>query len=150
MPKKKTAAKKKSGKGGAPAAKKAGEKAAQTRCEQGGDEIKALVVRYRRSAIAEFHFFLCRTNAQILVFVEAETGELRKLVDQSGIDEVHPVLPRLKPGFYTLTWHFMGAGPDWQTRAELTVDGVTRFLLRKDKNTSKFPFERGFLFLEVL
>lgn len=122
----------------------------QTRCEQGGPEIPAAIVLFRPTDTVEFLFFLCRTNARIRVFLTRHLAQPRELlVDEAGRDFISILLPPLAPGRHLLFWSFLGAGEDWQTRAELAVNDVTRFRHRKS-SASDDPVNRGFLLLEVV
>lgn len=122
----------------------------QTRCEQGGPEIPAAIVRFRPADAVDFLFFMCRTNARIRVFLTRNLSEPRELLlDETGRDFVSIMLPPLAPGRHLLFWSFLGAGENWQTRAELAVNGMTRFRHRKS-SASDDPVNRGFLFLEVV
>jgi hypothetical protein len=122
----------------------------QTRCEQGGPEIPAAIVPFRPADVVELLFFMCRTNARIRIFLTRQLSEPRELlVDETGRDFVSIILPPLAPGRHLLFWSFLGAGENWQTRAELAVNGVTRFRHRKS-SASDDPVNRGFLFLEVV
>lgn len=122
----------------------------QTRCEQGGPEIPAAIVLLRPSDVVDFSFFMCRTNARIRVFLTRHLSPDRELlVDETGRDVISILLPPLAPGRHLLFWSFLGAGEDWQTRAELAVNGLTRFRHRKS-SASDDPVNRGFLFLEVV
>lgn len=122
----------------------------QTRCEQGGPEIPAAAVLFRPADLVELSFFMCRTNARIRVFLTRNLSQPRELlVDETGLDFISILLPPLAPGRHLLFWSFLGAGEEWQTRAELAVNGVTRFRHRKS-SASDDPVNRGFLFLEVV
>jgi hypothetical protein len=120
----------------------------QTRCEQGGLEIPAAAVLYRQEDLVDFSFLMCKTNARIRVFLARNLTQREVLVDETGGDQIGIMIPQLGPGRHLLFWSFQGAGEEWQTRAELAVNGVTRFRHRKSSDGDD-PVNRGFLFLEV-
>jgi hypothetical protein len=71
------------------------------------------------------------------------------LADEKGKSKMSLILPKLPPGRHLLYWGFQQSGFEWQTRAELLVNGVCRFRHRK-AHDSNDPVNRGFLVLEVV
>lgn len=117
----------------------------QTRCEEGGQELLPGFLTVGQDDSLEFRLILCRTPAQVALFVD---DKLR--IDQVVQDEVAFRVPPLLPGRHHVNWSFFPTAADWQSRAEFAVNGAVVFRLRKSAKDSSFPLPGGFLFLEVL
>jgi hypothetical protein len=125
-------------------------KSAPTPCELGGPELLPLEVRVRQSEVATFTIHVCRTNAEVSASLQAiPNGAVQQLFATSGQSMTTADLPGLPLGRYALFWSILTAATPWQTRADLVVNGTTRFLRRKS-SASGHPVNMGFLLIEVV
>lgn len=123
--------------------------AAATRCQQGGPEMAAAGVTLSSGDTATFDYYICMSPARVQVQLVLHDVQRQPLADEKGKDRIHLVLPKLPPGRHLLYWGFQQAGFEWQTRAELLINGICRFRHRKT-NDGNDPVNRGFLVLDVI
>ena len=117
-----------------------------TPCEQGGDEILATgPVRCRVDDVLTFALVVCRSPAKVRVDMDG-----RPVTDTVVKDAMRITLPPMPAGPHTLFWYILFAGDDWQYRAELHINDVPVFRLRKSAKASKQPTNHGALFLQVV
>jgi hypothetical protein len=125
-------------------------KAAPTPCQEGGPEILPLEVRLRTSDVATFTVRVCRANARVEAALQSvPNGAPQRLFATQGQAASSATIPALARGRHVLFWSVLVAGTPWQTRADLVVNGTTRFLRRKSDASDK-PVNMGFLILEVV
>lgn len=119
----------------------------KTRCQGRGKEITQPIIPMKEGDRARFLYVICKTPAAVRITLDDEL-----LVDQQTPppDEIDLELPAqlLGRGVHVLLWSFLGAGPEWQTLAELSVKDVVRFRHFKSHKGND-PVNRGFLLLEV-
>jgi hypothetical protein len=123
--------------------------ASETPCERGGPEIGATVVNLGSGDTAVFNYLMCRSTAKVQVYLVLHEVQRQLLADEPGKDRISITLPKLPPGRHLLYWGFQRAGFDWQTRAELLVNGICRFRHRKSSDGND-PVNRGFIVLDVI
>ena len=124
--------------------------AAPTPCEQGGSELLPIEVRLLSTDVATFTIRACRTNAQVTASLQAVPGGTAQTIfTTTGQLTSGAVLPALPKGRYALFWSILVAATPWQTRADLDVNGTTRFLRRKTSDGNN-PVNMGFLMIEVV
>lgn len=119
----------------------------KTICEEGlpQDLEPTGIPRVNRTDVIAFDFYICRANSQILVYLDKEI-----IADVLGQDHVSLLLPMLGAGaVHKLYWSVLGAGEEWQTRAEIKINERVSFLRRK-KNSDKNPALAGFWYFEVV
>jgi hypothetical protein len=122
-------------------------KAAKTRCEEGPSEdfIPQYIPRAKTSDIIEFSLYICKANSQVTIYMDEEV--LRK---ESSVDQIILTLPNLTAGFHRLYWNVFGFGEkDWQTRAEIKINGALAFLRRRTNNNQN-PSPTGFWIVEIV
>ncbi len=119
-------------------------------CADGGPELLPLEIRINRKDIATFTIRACRTHAAVEATLQPiPSGAAQLLFSTQGQLTSTATLPALTPGRHVLFWTILNAGTPWQTRADLVVNGTTRFLRRKTDAGAK-PVNMGFLILEVV
>jgi hypothetical protein len=124
--------------------------AAPSLCAQGGPEIQVMGLRVKAADVIDISLWACGTAADIRVVVADANGREQEIANQQGSSNVTATLPGLAPGSYALLWSFLNVSTPWQTRVDVAVNATDRFRQRKDSATSKTPFLRGFLLLEVV
>ena len=120
---------------------------AKTRCEQGPvqDIVPQYIPRAKTSDVIESSLLICKANSQALVYLD---GTILRKAD--GQDQVSLTLPKLSPGYHQLYWSVLGvAGKEWQTRAEIKINGAVSFLRRR-KNNDNNPATTGFWQVEII
>lgn len=135
---KKKSAKKKSAK------KKTSAASSPTRCEDGGPELLPILIQIRPADVVTYRLWICKANARVLAFIDHQL-----LIDETSLDEVSITLPELALGDHLLYWNVLAVGEEWQKRAEVLVDDIVRFRLRKSSEGNN-PTGTGFAFLRVL
>jgi hypothetical protein len=117
--------------------------AATTRCQDGGPELLPVQVAASTGSVIDFVVMVCKANARVQIHLGNQL-----LADQTGTSEVPLRLPPLGPGFHLLFWSVITNSPEWQTRDEVSVNGVTVFRRRKNSRGAN-PVNAGFLFIQV-
>jgi hypothetical protein len=127
---------------------------AQTPCEAlGQHEILAHQISVTRNDLLQWRMFVCNTPGRAVLHLLDSMGHRATLLDQP-VPPPNPIArnvmpPTPPPGQYTLVWALAPSGTEWQTVAEVLVNGVV--VLRHFKShTSNEPFPRGFLGIQVL
>ena len=121
-----------------------------TPCEEGGPELLPIEVRLQPKDVVTFTIRVCRTNAQVTASIQpAASSTAQMLFSTTGQLMSSASLPALPPGKYALFWSILVAATPWQTRADLDVNGTTRFCRRKT-DASNNPVNMGFLMIEVV
>ena len=127
--------------------------AAKTPCEELRDhEIIIHEIVVTPSDQVQWRLFLCNTPARALLTISDAMGHKGTLVNQT-VPPPNPLLRAVMPpapplGRYVLIWSIFPTGPDWQTVAEVLVNGVVVFRQFKGAK-SAVAIPRGFLFMEV-
>lgn len=116
---------------------------AETRCEEGGQEILPIIIRVARAERLDLRFIMCKSNALLRAYVD---GNL--VAERASADELEVAVPTLDPGLHLLYWSFQNAGAEWQTLTEVVSSGTVRFRHRKTSDGND-PVNRGFLYVEV-
>ena len=120
----------------------------KTPCEQGPELLPWELPVAKTSAI-DFGAWVCFASARVVLKLEAvPMGPAVVLMDETGKSEMKVRLPTLAAGRYELFWSIQTPSAKWQTRAELTIDGVTRFRRLKDSDGAN-PVNMGALGLVV-
>ena len=115
----------------------------KTECEQGPGDLDRLFITARSQDQIDYRLTLCKTNATVRVYLDEQLeGEA------DGADQVPLTLGPLSPGNHMLRWVVVDHGEEWQTKAEVKISGVTKFLLRKS-NQSTNSIASGFLGIVV-
>jgi len=120
---------------------------AKTRCEQGPpqDIVPQYISRAKTTDVIDFSLLICKANSQALVYLDTNL-----LTKADGQDQVSLTLPKLSPGFHQLYWNVFGvADKDWQTRADIRINGIVSFLRRR-KNSDNNPTLTGFWVVEII
>ena len=120
----------------------------ETLCQQGGPEITAATVAFSTEDEIAFRYMVCKSTPKIQVHLVLHEVERQLLADEEGRGRVNLRLPKLPPGRHLLYWGFQESGFEWETRAELLVNGTCRFRHRKS-HSGNDPVNRGFLVLDV-
>jgi hypothetical protein len=96
----------------------------ETLCQQGGPEIPATVVTCLQGDVAAFNYYVCKSTARVRVHLALHEVQRQLLADEKGKNKINLILPKLPPGRHLLYWGFQQAGFQWQTRAELLINGA--------------------------
>jgi hypothetical protein len=126
--------------------KGARQKTVKTRCEQGPDQdiIPDVRPRAKTTDVIDFNLLVCKANSRVLIYLD---NQLLRQADSQ--DEVSLVLPELSPGSHLLYWSVFPAGDEWQTRAEIKINGAVCFLRRR-KSSDRNPTPTGFWFVDIV
>jgi hypothetical protein len=123
---------------------------APTPCESGGPELLPIEIRVLQQEVLTFTVHVCRANASVRATLQAiPNGVPQSLFETNGQLVSSATFPALPPGRYSLFWSILTPATSWQTRADLSVNGTTRFLRRKS-DTGNNPVNMGFLIIEVV
>lgn len=122
---------------------------ATTRCEQG--PAQDIVPQFRPQAkttdVIDFSLLICKANSQALVLLD---GKPLKEADGKDKDEVFLTITKLSPGLHQLYWSVFGvASKEWQTRAEIKINGAVSFLIRT-KNSDNNPTITGLWEVKII
>jgi hypothetical protein len=119
-------------------------------CAGGGPELVPLEIRLLKKDVATFTIHVCRANADVEATLQpVPHGPSTVLFSTHGQAASTATLPALTPGRHVLFWSVLTASATWETRADLVVNGTTRFLRRKNSAGAK-PLNMGFLIIEVV
>ena len=131
----------------------AGNALAPTPCETlGAKEIIVQEIVVRPGDQLEWRMTVCNTPGRAILRMMSSTGAKISLVDQV-IPPPNPIRRSIMPptppaGQYVLYWGLEPSGPDWQTVAEVALNGTVVFRHFKGSKSAE-PFSKGFLYVRV-
>jgi hypothetical protein len=107
-----------------------------SRCDEGGDEIRAAVVPVAAGDEVRLRVVLCQSAFRVTADLDGAV-----IADQTNPpnDELNVLLGPLSPGIHQLHWSYLSPGPNWKTRNEVLVNGIAAFRLRKSSDGNR-PF----------